>query len=145
MSIYAGPSTATVLVANEGVHVRGLTVCRRPDSNRLLSTDADGVHCQQNRVGPIIEDCSFSGMADDSINIYAPPNVVLEVLSSTRLLVTGQCALRPHDTVQVMNPRSGHIRDEVKVTPRNALVDEGGWVLKEVSLRNGGKIGDVVK
>ncbi|MBC8872638.1 MAG: right-handed parallel beta-helix repeat-containing protein [Planctomycetes bacterium] len=115
VTIYAGPSTATVLVANETVRVRGLTVCRRPGSKRLLSTDADGVHCQQNRAGPIIEDCSFSGMADDSINIYAPPNVVLEVLSPTELLVTAQCAIRPGDTVQVMNPRSGTIRDEVKV------------------------------
>ena len=115
VTIYASPSTAMVLVANEAVRVRGLTVCRRPGSKRLLSTDADGVHCQQNRVGPIIEDCSFSGMADDSINIYAPPNVVREVLSPTELLVTTRCAIRPGDTVQVMDPRSGTIRDEVQV------------------------------
>jgi hypothetical protein len=115
VTIYAGPSTATVLVANEKIHVRGLVVCRRPGSSRLLSTDADGVHCQQNRVGPTIEDCKFSGMADDSINVYAPPNVVLEVRSPTELLVTAQCAIRPGDTVQIMDPRLGIVRDEVAV------------------------------
>ena len=68
--------------------MRGLEVRFAPGTNRLLTTDADGVHCQQNRSGPVIEDCYFEGMADDAINIYAPPNVLREIRSPTQWLVS---------------------------------------------------------
>jgi len=98
----------------ENVTVRNLSVRYRPGSRRLLTTDADGVHCQQNRTGPRIENCYFEGMADDAINIYAPPNVVLAVESPTQLVTTSKCAIRRGDLLQIMNPREGRILAEVR-------------------------------
>lgn len=56
LTVHAAPGLAVGLVANRGeIAVRGLQVRFAPGTNRLLTTDADGVHCQQNRRGPVIE------------------------------------------------------------------------------------------
>jgi hypothetical protein len=108
---------AVGLIGNRGdIVVRGLRVCFAPESDRLLSTDADGVHCQQNRSGPLIENCYFEGMADDAINIYAPPNVLREIRSPTQWLVTPNCIVMPGDRLQVFDPQSGMVRGEVRAT-----------------------------
>jgi len=113
--IHASPSLAVGLVGNRGrVVVHGVEVRFAPDSTRLLTTNADGVHCQQNRSGPIIEDCYFEGMADDAINIYAPPNVLREVRSPTNWLVSRNCLILPGDRLQVIDPQTGQVRGQVK-------------------------------
>ncbi|MHB8898764.1 MAG: hypothetical protein ACYC6Y_08460 [Thermoguttaceae bacterium] len=62
--VHAAPGLAVGLVGNRGeIIVRGLEVRFAPGTNRFLTTNADGVHCQQNRSGPVIEDCYFEGMA----------------------------------------------------------------------------------
>jgi hypothetical protein len=115
--VYASPGLAVGLIGNRGdIVVRGLQVCFAPGSDRLLSTDADGVHCQQNRSGPRIENCYFEGMADDAINIYAPPNVLREIRSPTQWLVTPNCIVMPGDRLQVFDPQSGMVRGEVRAT-----------------------------
>jgi hypothetical protein len=115
VTVHASPGLAVGLVANRGqIVVHGLQVRFAPDSTRLLTTDADGVHCQQNRTGPIIEHCYFEGMADDAINIYAPPNVLREVRSPTEWLVSPNCLVLPGDRLQVLDPKTGGIRGEVK-------------------------------
>jgi hypothetical protein len=113
VTVHASPGGAMVLLGCENISVRGLRVRFRPGTHRLLTTDADGVHCQQNRIGPRIENCLFEGMADDAINIYAPPNIVLETRSPTQLVTTAGCRIRPGDRLQVMDPRAGIVRAEV--------------------------------
>jgi hypothetical protein len=114
VTIHASPGLAVGLVGNRGeILVRGLQVCFAPDSNRLITTNADGVHCQQNRSGPVIEDGHFEGMADDAINIYAPPNVLREIRSPTQWLVSSNCLILPGDRLQVLDPRTGSLRGEV--------------------------------
>lgn len=113
--IHAGPSLAVGLVGNRGeIIVRGLEVRFAPGTNRLLTTDADGVHCQQNRSGPLIENCFFEGMADDAVNMYAPPNVLMEIRSTTQWLVSPGCLVLPKDRFQVLNPKTGQLRGEVQ-------------------------------
>jgi hypothetical protein len=113
--IRASPGLAVGLVGNRGeIAVRGLEVRFAPNNTRLLTTNADGVHCQQNRAGPIIERCYFEGMADDAINIYAPPNVLLEVRGPNEWLVSPQCLVLPGDRLQVFDPKTGSIRGEAK-------------------------------
>jgi hypothetical protein len=114
--VHAAPGLAVGLVGNRGeIRVRGLEVRFAAGATRLLTANADGVHCQQNRSGPIIEDCYFEGMADDAINIYAPPNVLREVRSPTRWLVSPGAVILPGDRLQVLEPQSGRLRGEVKV------------------------------
>ncbi len=113
--VHASPGLAVGLVGNRGeIVVSGLEVRFAPGTTRLLTANADGVHCQQNRAGPLIEQCYFEGMADDAINLYAPPNVLLEVRSPTQWLVSPGCLVLPGDRLQVLDPKSGRVRGEVK-------------------------------
>jgi hypothetical protein len=113
--VHASPGLAVGLVGNrDEIVVHGLEVRFAPGTTRLLTANADGVHCQQNRAGPVIEDCYFEGMADDAINLYAPPNVLLEVRSPTQWLVSPGCLVLPGDRLQVLDPRTGRVRGEVK-------------------------------
>jgi hypothetical protein len=74
------------------------------------------VHCQQNRDGPVIEDCYFEGMADDAINIYAPPNVLREIREPTQWLISPGCIVLPGDRLQVLDPQTGRVRGEVRAS-----------------------------
>jgi len=113
--VHASPGLALGLVGNRGeIVVRGLEVRFTQGSQRLLTANADGVHCQQNRAGPIIEQCYFEGMADDAINLYTPPNVLQELRSPTNWLVSPGCRVLPGDRLQVLDPKTGRIRGEVK-------------------------------
>jgi hypothetical protein len=117
------------LVGNRGeILVRGLEVRFASGTSRLLTANADGVHCQQNRSGPVIEDCYFEGMADDAINIYTPPNVLREIRSPTQWLVSPGALILPGDRLQVLDPINGRLRGEVKVVgsrvePLGFLID----------------------
>ena len=53
-----------------GTVLRNCRVMRRPGTDRLLSTNADGFHCKNMHRGPDIQDCLFEGMHDDGINIH---------------------------------------------------------------------------
>jgi hypothetical protein len=55
-------------------------------------------------------------MADDAINLYAPPNVVREIRSPTQWLVSPGALILPSDRLQVLDPKTGRVRGEVKVT-----------------------------
>lgn len=115
VTLYAAASLACALIANEGrITLRHYAIRFKPGSNRLLTANGDGVHCQQNRVGPTIENCHFEGMADDSINIYAPPCVVREVKSPTEWVTSIGAKIRPGDLLQILDPLTGDERCQVK-------------------------------
>lgn len=125
--IHASPGLAVGLVANrDEALVRGLEVVFPEGSDRLLTTNADGVHCQQNRVGPAIEDCIFEGMADDAVNIYTPPNVLREIRSSREWLVSPAVWPLVGDVLQVFDPIGGRVRGTVTI---ESVAPEGGSLL----------------
>lgn len=127
LTVHSSPGLAVALVGNsvEAV-VSGLRVAFPEGTDRLLTTNADGVHCQQNRVGPVIEGSTFQGMADDAVNIYAPPNILREVRSSTAWLVTGGCRVLPGDRLLVFAPHDGITRGVATVS---AVTPEGPHLL----------------
>ncbi len=111
--VHSCPSVSILLVGCQGQTIRGHQVRYREGTPRLLTTDSDGIHCSGNRRGPWAEDCHFEGMADDTINIYCPPNIVYEVLSPTEIVVGKRCKIREGDRLQVLEPQTGTIRSEV--------------------------------
>jgi len=133
VTVYASPGLAAAVVGSEDVVIEGLTVTWRPGTDRLISTDADGVHCQQNVFGPTIERCLLEGMADDSVNTYYPPNLVKRVLKDREIEIVQGGEIREGDTVQVLDPREGRIKGKAKVVQvkslsegvRRLVLDEG--------------------
>ncbi len=122
VSVHASQSLAVGAVGADALTVDRMIVAPRPGTDRLLSTNSDGVHCQQNLRGPRVTGCHFEGMADDGVNIYYPPNRVETVVSETVLRVSGGGSIEPGDVVQVFDPVNGRIRGESRV----ASVRAGG-------------------
>ena len=72
VTIYQSGSMAFHEHAGGGnTRLTGCKVLRKPGTNRLLSTNADGFHCKNMAKGPTVEECVFEGMHDDGINIHA--------------------------------------------------------------------------
>jgi len=128
VTIYASLAAATVFGLNDGFAVKGLSVRIRPKSSRLISTNADGIHCPMNRSRVLIEKCFFEGMADDAINLYTPPALVKKVVSPYELLVSNGSNIRKGDDLQMFNPRTGRVLGKVKAAETSP--SEGNTLLK---------------
>ena len=55
---------------DSGFRIAGCTIKRREGTNKLISTTADGIHIKDTIGNIIIEDCDFSHMGDDALNIH---------------------------------------------------------------------------
>lgn len=87
LTLHSSPGLAFLPYLCGKVTLRNCHVLRREGSGRMLSTNADGVHCRGCRKGITIDGCSFEGMADDGINIHSSAIPVLEVISPTELVL----------------------------------------------------------
>ncbi len=122
VAVYASQSLAFGSVSADRVVLEEVAVCARPDTDRLLSANADGVHCQQNIRGPLIRKSRFERMADDGVNIYYPPNRVRAIISDAVFRASRGGVIEAGDTVQVFDPKQGRvlvegIAKEVRLTP----------------------------
>jgi len=61
----------------------------KPGSDRLIATPKDGFHCKENRVGPLIEECFFEGLLDDSINISVCPYWIKKIIGPRVYVING--------------------------------------------------------
>ena len=120
VTVRASSVGASASAECESMTFRRFNVQFAPGTDRLLTVNGDGVHCYSNRVGPIIEDCLFEGMADDGLNIYAVCIVVKEVVSPTEIIVSphyaGSFPLRTGDRLQVLDPTTGQVRGVTHAT-----------------------------
>ena len=90
VTLYSGRSSMSSRVdLNTGrITIRGFRVMVRPGSERFVSNWRDGVHCKDNRIGPIIEDCYFEALLDDSINMSQNTVMASEIISDTTFRMT---------------------------------------------------------
>lgn len=124
VQMYAGNSGAVVTVSSDKLFFKKFEVIRRPNTNRLLSSDADGIHCSQSRIGPLIEDCVFENIGDDSLNIYAPVNRIIEISNSDELILSKHGLLQQGDQLQIYNSSEGIVLAERTVKTVEELPDQ---------------------
>ncbi|MHB1484710.1 MAG: hypothetical protein ACYCYI_08600 [Saccharofermentanales bacterium] len=106
--VYAGPSVITMWALCDTVHIDGLVTRIKPDTDRLLSANADGVHALGVRNGIMMENCYFAGNGDDGVNIHSRSGIIKKVISSTQILIdNGACSdYRIGDNLQIMSHRT---------------------------------------
>ncbi len=98
---------------NEGlITLRGVKIMLKPGSRNQTTTWRDGMHFKDNRIGPVIEDCYFEGLQDDSINISASTAMAAQQVSPTEFLLVG-VQFDPGDRVLVCHPTSGRRTETV--------------------------------
>ncbi|MBI4979627.1 MAG: right-handed parallel beta-helix repeat-containing protein [Spirochaetes bacterium] len=83
--------------------LRRIVIKRKPGTDRLLATPKDGMHCKENRVGPLIEDCWFEGLLDDSINVSVCPYWVKEIIDERTVMANAGPPL-VGDRIMAYNP-----------------------------------------
>ena len=71
VKVYSGPG-ACFLITGETHHFKldSCKICLKPASDRRMSTEADGFHIVQSKGYNILENCDFSFMGDDDVNIH---------------------------------------------------------------------------
>jgi hypothetical protein len=120
LTFYAAGALTTAFVENSGpLLVDHLDIRIRPDSPRLISSNGDGAHFQNNR-GPItVQYSSFQGMADDAIAIYALGTKIHQVLAAGlngKVLDYSPRIVLPRDRLQVLAATDARIRGIATVT-----------------------------
>jgi hypothetical protein len=87
------------VVNSSGQNVfRRVKIAFKPGSDRLITTPKDGFHCKANRIGPLIEDCFFEGLLDDSINISVCPYWIKKVIAPGVYAMNGRPVVGDHLT-----------------------------------------------
>ncbi|HOK89534.1 MAG TPA: hypothetical protein PK379_05870 [Candidatus Hydrogenedentes bacterium] len=126
VTIHASPSLAVCVVGGGPVTMDGLIVTTPPGSRRLVSTDADGVHCQQMETGPRVLNSVFRYMADDAVNIYYYPGRVIDRLSDSVLIVDGANEMRAGDRLVFFDEQEGRVTGEAEAAALEQVPGEGG-------------------
>ena len=76
----------------------------RPDSGRYISVDGDGIHIVHSLGYILIENCDFSGMGDDSVNIHDCNMFVSRRLAPDTVLLENEGTGRPGDLFDLRRP-----------------------------------------
>ncbi len=114
---HASAGLCIALVENEGdLRVQHVQARFARGSRRLITSCSDGVHCQGNRSGPVIEHCYFEGLADDSINIYGAASIVAEQPRADQLKLLRGPAHRVGDLLQIFDSSKAQVVANVTVT-----------------------------
>lgn len=93
-----------------------------PKGNNWLCGNADGVHIQGSRGKVIMEDCFFSNLSDDAVNLYQWASDVTKVVSSTAIEVnTTVSPVEIGDTIEVIDQSNGMLMGSAKVKDLEAI------------------------
>ncbi|HCD34719.1 MAG TPA: hypothetical protein DER01_20085 [Phycisphaerales bacterium] len=114
VTVHSAPSCGFILRDSNAIKILHCTIATPAGSDRLMSTNADGVHCKYNKVGPEIAYCRFTGMDDDSVNIGGSFARVLDQKDSTTLVVHVQI-FEPGDRLVLVNGDTGEYMQQVTV------------------------------
>ncbi len=124
--VMAANAAGIALIRSDRARIRHTTIAPT-NSQQLLSTNGDGVHAQDCRVGPVIEHCTFEGMLDDGLNVYGQPFVVTEVTGDSALVLSGRGELRQDDVLQFFEPARGSTTGIRRVVRADEAPDGGSW------------------
>lgn len=113
--VRAANAVAFALVQSDAVRIEACSVGASLGSGRLVSSNADAVHAQGCRVGPAIHGCTFAGMMDDGLNVYALPMTIQSVTSDAEIVVAGSVSVRTGDRLEFSDSVSGRITGVVRV------------------------------
>lgn len=93
-----------------------------PKGNNWLCGNADGVHIQGSRGKVIMEDCFFSNLSDDAVNLYQWASDVTKVVSATAIEVdTRVSPVEIGDTIEVIDQSNGMLMGSAKVKDLEAI------------------------
>jgi hypothetical protein len=116
-NIFCCPGMGIHVTDSQNVSLNGVMMRPRPHTNNLMSTTADGFHCNSTRGQVVVKDCLFEGQGDDGGNIHGIYFGVQSVVNATTLDI-----YRYAGTSELYLP---HVGDTVEFSPANTMVPYG--------------------
>lgn len=136
VSVFAAPGYAFYESGGEGGHhYLRCRIVRKPGSDRLLVTAADGLHSYLVRKGPLIESCEFGDTADDTIAVHGFFSIVTgsHLPGTVQLVAPFGPDFEAGDTLRFLEMPHGREIGSVKVTAFHpAKPDEAGTPLNDL-------------
>ncbi len=127
LNLYSSHSMGFVIATSKDLLFDGMTIGMPAGSNRLLSTLADGMHCTSCSGSFTVRNCTFQGMGDDAINIYArmlrlkndpTAGIPAVVKGSGAAINPGEAVpVKPSDRLEVIDPRDMHAVTHARLVP----------------------------
>lgn len=114
LTVHSSPACAYTLRDSDAIKILNCKIQVPQNSDRLMTTNADGVHCKFNRNGPEIANCHFQGMDDDSVNIGSGFMRVLSQLDP-QTIVVDMSLFEAGDTVRFIDGTTGQYNQQVKI------------------------------
>jgi hypothetical protein len=101
LHVYASPNVAFLPYDSSNVTLDGCNIITRPGSSRLISTNADGVHAREMRGPLVIQNCSFTGLGDDAVNIHCTPIKPIQTISANTIVFEkSSYSIKPGDRLE---------------------------------------------
>ncbi len=104
-------------------HVRldGCVIGLRPGSNRRMSSDGDGVHVMQSKGYLIVENCDFSFMGDDDVNIHDTLGFICEKEDKRTLLLENNLPGETGDYLDIRRPDFSPVGTQIELAGRETV------------------------
>lgn len=102
VKIYSYPGMGYLVYGNgSNYHWNNCSIDLRPDSDRYISTTADGINISNVGTGFCVENSTFGYMGDDSFNIHTKLAAVQKIIDNNTAYVRVQSQWNPGDTIRV--------------------------------------------
>lgn len=113
--IHNGGDLAFGLRYCDGMVFRNCRIARDKDSGLFVTTGADGIHSKHSRRGPLIENCDFSGMSDDNVNLSTTMQNVASASDATLILTGDNRDYRPGDRVIIFDIEKNQVIERASI------------------------------
>jgi hypothetical protein len=113
VTIRASIAFALVFAVCDRPVAENCTIGPRADTDRLIGSDADGIHCLNCRRGPRIENCDIHHLEDDGIVVATHMCIVDDFIDDRTVRVTQEppVTVAPGDSLRAMSPAGAVTRD----------------------------------
>jgi len=121
VDVYSAYNAAYGIRECDRLVMDGCDLDLKPGTDRLISSNADGIHAKFNRGGPIIRNCRITHCEDDCVNIAAGYQRVCEQPSPDTLVIDLDTNARPGDEYVLFDIRTGAEITRVKSTAHERI------------------------
>ncbi len=115
-AVYSAYGCAYALRDCDRAVMDGCLVTTKPGTDRLMTTDADGIHAKFNRRGPIIENCKIMYTDDDCVNIAGGSFRLCEQLAPNKIVVDIHGNRKVGDEYVFFDFKTGNVLARAKST-----------------------------
>ena len=126
VAVYSSPGFAVTDSGGYGDNkFINLKITARPDTNRRLSSSADGFHTFNKVKGPTLDNCEISHVEDDIMNLNTSCNYVFDVLGPRTVRVVANRILCANvgEAMKIFDLDTMEIKEEATVAAVSAVSD----------------------